>query len=190
MSAPDIPETDYAAPFAWPADTHPGWTDFFRRWDEQVFAVCRSFRLQPTEADDTAQVVRTAVLRQHRTGATFDTNARFASFLRRTARGLCLNRLTRRRDTSELPSEIPDRPEQVGLDEFFDFIPDHVQPGQRVEWLIGQADEADRLVLTWKLLDGLGFAEIGKRLGVVASTAHDRFAAAQMKLRRRFSRAQ
>ena len=184
MANADIDGIDFPGPFEWPADGPVGWADFFRRWEPQAASACRDFRLQDADRDDVMQRVRGTLHSKWAGGAAFDTNARFAAFVRQTARGLCLTLLTRHRAAAELPPDVPDHSD---TDEFADIYPIGLSPDRRFEWLVGQAVEADREILRLRFVEGLEFAEIGRRLKCSQSTAFARSTRALIRLRRRLT---
>jgi DNA-directed RNA polymerase specialized sigma24 family protein len=181
--ADSIPAESQPA-FAWPEDTENEWVRFLGEWDPVIAAVLNGFRFPADDELDIAQQVRAVVIQKCRSGAAFPTRAQFAAFLRRTTKGLCLNLIRKSRRIAGLPPELP---APARADDFGDDFPLGLPADERVGWLIEQADEKDRPLLRLYLIQGHNFAEIGVRLGCSKTTAHDRYRAAEQRLKRRLT---
>lgn len=179
MAEADPIPTNGQPPFAWPADTEHDLVRFLEEWDPVIAAALNNFRFPPDDEHDLAQQVRFAVIQKFRSGAVFPTTAQFAAFLRRTTRGLCLNRIRKSRRVAGLPADPPD---PTSADDFTEEFPPGLPPGERVRWLVENAREDDRRLLHLRIIEGLTFAEIGVRLGISTTTAHDRYVAAERRL--------
>lgn len=174
---------DYLAPFAWPEHTPAGWRAVFRRWDPHIAAVIKNFRLPKADADEITQQVRINVFNAYLDKKTFDTNARFAGFVRTTTRGKCLNWIRDRDRRREIPLPL-DVPQCSTNWTFKALFPEGLQESELVDSLLSKADEADRPLLQMRWIEVLTFEQMGKRLGCAASVAHRKYTLALQRLRR------
>jgi RNA polymerase sigma-70 factor (ECF subfamily) len=158
-----------------------GQTDFlgvlFERYSREAFGLCRRMVGDAASADD---LVQESFLRVLRYRGSYSAGARFAPWLFRIVRNVCLDHIAaRQRESAVYEQAASEHPERR-------FVAPHEPDPERVDQLkraLGRLSPEQRSVLLLKRVDGLSYAQIAERLGTTEGAERVRAHRALRRLR-------